>query len=438
MNINDPHLIAAKPTTLRRRLIWGAALVVVAGAIAWVVLHPKPHTGGPAQPGGGRGGRAAFQTGPMPVVAATASKANLDVTLNALGTVSPLATVTVKTQIAGQLVELGFQEGQMVKKGDFLAQIDPRPYQQQLDQSQGQLARDQALLKQAEIDLKRYKTLLSEDSIASQTVDQQESLVEQYKGTVITDQANVGTAKLNLIYCHITAPVTGRVGLRQVDLGNYVQTSDANGLVVITQMQPMSVVFTLPEDQLPQVLQQTTKGKQLKVAAYDRAKTVKLAEGKLDTIDNQIDVSTGTVKLRALFANDPEVLYPQQFVNVDLLVNTLTDATTVPTAAVQNGAPGSYVYLVKGDDTVTVRPVKIGPQSGDKVAILDGLQAGDKVVVDGADKLREGSQVTLPAEGEGQAPAAHGANPPSSVEGQPQERGRRDKDASQPQKQKPQ
>jgi multidrug efflux system membrane fusion protein len=430
VNINDPHLIAAKPTTLRRRLIWGAALVVVAGAIAWVVLHPKPHTG-PGQPGA-RGGRFS-QSGPMPVVAATVSKANLDVTLNALGTVTPLATVTVKTQIPGQLVQLGFQEGQMVKKGDFLAQIDPRPYQQALDQSEGQLAHDQALLKQAEIDLKRYKTLLAEDSIASQTVDQQESLVEQYKGTVITDQANVGTAKLNLVYCHITAPITGRVGLRQVDLGNYVQTSDANGIVVITQMQPMSVVFTLPEDQLPQVLAQTTKGNHLKVTAYDRAKTVKLAEGSLETVDNQIDVSTGTVKLRALFANDPEILYPQQFVNVDLLVNTLTGAVTVPTAAVQNGAPGSYVYLIKDDDTVTVRPVKIGPQSGDKVAILEGLQVGDKVVVDGADKLREGSQVTLP--NEGQPPAAHGANPPASVEGQPHQR-RRDKDASQPQPQK--
>jgi len=410
--MHEPHLSAAKPTTLRRRLIWGAALVVVAGAIAWVVLHPKPQNGPPGAPGG-KGGRAAFQAGPMPVVAATVGKSNLDVTLNALGTVSPLATVTVKTQIAGTLQEIAFQEGQMVKKGDFLAQIDPRPYEHALEQAQGVLARDQALLRQAEIDLKRYKTLLAEDSIASQQVDTQQSLVDQYKGTVVTDQANVGTAKLNLVYCHITAPVSGRVGLRQVDLGNYVQTSDANGLVVITQMQPMSVVFTLPEDQLPQVLTQTTTGHHLKVTAYDRARTVKLAEGKLDTIDNQIDVSTGTVKLRALFANDPEILYPQQFVNVDLLVNTLVDAKAVPTAAVQNGAPGAYVYLIKDDNTVTVRPIKIGPQSGDKVAVLSGLEVGDKVVVDGADKLREGSQVTLPA-----APGA-------SADGQPGEHHRK-------------
>ncbi|HMA49023.1 MAG TPA: MdtA/MuxA family multidrug efflux RND transporter periplasmic adaptor subunit [Magnetospirillaceae bacterium] len=439
--MHEPHLSAAKPTTLRRRLIWGAALVVVAGAIAWVVLHPKPQTAGApgAPPGGKPGGRGAFQAGPMPVVAASVTKANLDVTLNALGTVTPLATVTVKTQIAGTLMEIGFQEGQMVKKGDFLAQIDPRPYEHALEQAQGQLAKDQALLKQAQLDLKRYKTLLSEDSIASQQVDTQDSLVEQYKGTVITDQANVGTAKLNLIYCHITAPVTGRVGLRQVDLGNYVQTSDTNGLVVITQMQPMSVVFTLPEDQLPQVLTQTTKGNQLKVTAYDRAKTLKLAEGKLDTIDNQIDSTTGTVKLRALFANDPQILYPQQFVNVDLLVNTLVDAKTVPTAAVQNGAPGAYVYLVKDDNTVTVRPVKVGPQSGDKIAILSGLEVGDKVVVDGADKLREGSQVTLPAPGDATAAPKGGANPPSSADDQPHRR--RDKDPNQPapeQKKQPQ
>jgi multidrug efflux system membrane fusion protein len=422
--MHEPHLSAAKPTTLRRRLIWGAALVVVAGAIAWVVLHPKPQNGPPGAPPGG--GRRAFPTGPMPVVAATVAKGNLDVTLNALGTVTPLATVTVKTQIDGQLVEIGFQEGQMVKKGDFLAQIDPRPYQAALEQNQGILQKDQALLKQAEIDLKRYKTLLAEDSIASQQVDTQESLVEQYKGQVVTDQANVATAKLNLVYCHITAPVTGRVGLRQVDLGNYVQTSDANGLVVITQMQPMSVVFTLPEDQLPQVLAQTTKGNQLKVTAYDRAKTVKLAEGRLDTIDNQIDTSTGTVKLRALFANDPEILYPQQFVNIDLQVNTLVDTKIVPTAGVQNGAPGTYVYLIKDDNTVTVRPIKIGPQSGDKVAVLSGLDIGDKVVIDGADKLREGSPVTLPAAGD--AAPKGGANPPGSADGQPREHHRRSQD----------
>jgi multidrug efflux system membrane fusion protein len=416
------------------------------GAIAFVVVNGKSHNPPPGSPGAkAAGGRFGGQAGPMPVVAATIAKGNLDVSLDALGTVTPLATVTVKTQIDGQLVDIAFKEGQMVKKGDFLAQIDPRPYEQALAQAQGTLARDQALLKQAEIDLKRYKTLLAEDSIASQQVDTQESLVEQYKGTVITDQANVGTAKLNLVYCHVTAPVGGRVGLRQVDLGNYVQTSDANGLVVITQMEPMSVIFTLPEDQLPQVLTQTTKGNVLKTTALDREGKIKLADGKLDTIDNQIDVSTGTVKLRALFDNNPEILYPQQFVMVDLLVRTLNDVLTVPTAAVQNGAPGSYVYLVKDDNTVSVRPVKLGPQSGDKYAVFGGLQAGDKVVIDGADKLREGSQVTLPAPGDAsKAPAGTAAGPGApeipGTPDQPREHHKRDKDkdATQPAPAKPQ
>ena len=440
--MHDP-LLSAKPTTLRRRLLWGAALVVAVGAIAFVVIHGKNPSGPPGAPGArAGGGRFGGQAGPMPVVAATVSKGNLDVTLDALGTVTPLATVTVKTQIDGQLVEIAFKEGQMVKKGDFLAQIDPRPYERALEQAQGTLVKDKALLEQAKIDLKRYKTLLAEDSIASQTVDTQESLVQQYVGTVATDEANVGTAKLNLVYCHITAPVGGRVGLRQVDLGNYVQTSDANGLVVITQMEPMSVIFTLPEDQLPQVLKQTTKGDVLKTTALDREGKTKLADGKLDTIDNQIDSTTGTVKLRAMFDNNPEILYPQQFVMTELLVRTLNDVLTVPTAAVQNGAPGSYVYLVKDDNTVTVRQVKLGPQSGDKYAVFGGLQAGDKVVVDGADKLREGSPVTLPAAGDAKAPAGAAGAPgaPGSPD-QPREHRKRDKDGTgqpQPPQQKPQ
>lgn len=412
LTIQDPHLTKVKTNPWRRRIIWGVVLLAAAGGIAWVVLHPRPQTsagGAGAPPGGAAAGRARFgQTGPMPVVVASVSKNDLEITLDGLGAVTPLATVTVKTQIPGQLVEIGFQEGQLVKKGDFLAQIDPRPYQQQLDQAQGQLLRDQALLKNAELDLARYKTLLAEDSIASQQVDTQEALVQQDRGLVMIDQAQVATARLNLTYCHIIAPVTGRVGLRQVDLGNYVQTSDANGIVVITQMQPMSVVFTIPEDRLPAVLQQVNQGKSLTVTAFDRGNIQKLAIGKLDTIDNQIDPTTGTVKLRALFNNDPAILFPQQFVNAVLLVDVLKDAKTVPAAAVQNGAPGAYVYLVKDDNTVTVRPVKIGPQAADRVQILSGLELGDKVVIDGADKLREGAPVIIPgrdAKPAGDAPA---------------------------------
>jgi multidrug efflux system membrane fusion protein len=427
LNMHEPGLpgalSVAKPTSLRRRLIWGAVFILAAGAIAWVVFHPRPNP----QTAGGRPGRFA-QSGPMPVVTATVGKSDLDISLDALGAVTPLATVTVKTQIAGQLTEIAFQEGQMVKKGDFLVQIDPRPYQQALDQAQGQLQRDQALLKNAELDLARYKTLLTEDSIASQTVDTQAALVQQDRGTVLIDQAQVATAKLNLVYCHIIAPVGGRVGLRQVDLGNYVQTSDANGIVVITQMNPMSVVFTLPEDQLPNVLRQVNQGKSLKVTAFDRAKTTQLAVGKLDTIDNQIDPATGTVKLRAMFDNDPAILFPQQFVNVELLVTSLKDATNVPSAAVQNGTPGAYVYLVKDDSTVTVRPVKLGPQSGDRIAVTAGLVPGDKVVVDGADKLREGAAVLLPATADaaGDKPGEKAARP------------KRDKDADKAPSAKPQ
>lgn len=414
--MHEPLLTAAKPTSLRRRLIWVAALILVAAGIGWVVFHPRPQ----ATPGKNR----INQNGPMPVVAATVQKSDLDITINALGTVTPLATVTVKTQIAGQLQEIAFQEGQTVKKGDFLFQIDPRPYQRQLEQYSGQLLKDQALQKQAELDLARYKTLLAEDSIASQTVDTQASLVQQYRGAVATDQAQVDTAKLNITYCHIIAPVSGRVGLRQVDLGNYVQPGDATGLVVITQMQPMSVVFTLAEDNLPAVLQQVNKGATLKASAYAKQPSTNLlAVGNLDSIDSQIDVTTGTVKLRGIFANDPQILFPQQFVNIVLLVDTLRDTKTIPSAALQNGAPGTYVYLVKDDNTVTVRPIKSGPQSGDRLAVLSGLEVGDKVVVDGADKLREGASVSLPA-------AATGATVPVDNPAAGDKRGRRDKDAA--------
>jgi len=326
----------------------------------------------------------------------------MPVTLSQLGTVTPLAMVTVKTQISGYLMQVAFKEGQMVNKGDFLAQIDPRPYQVALEQAEAQLAKDQALLKNARLDLQRYDTLVAQNSIAKQTRDTQISLVAQDEATVKADQAQIDAQKLNLTYCRIVSPVTGRVGLRQVDPGNYVQTSDPNGIVVVTQLQPISVIFTLPEDNLPEVMKRVRAGASLPVTAYDRTATTELAKGRLDTVDNQIDTTTGTVKLRAMFDNDQDILFPNQFVNVKLLVNTLHDAEIVPTSAIQRGAPGTFVYVVKPEQTVRVQKVKLGPTDGQRIAILSGLEQGENIVIDGTDRLRDGAKITVaPAEQSG-------------------------------------
>lgn len=377
-----------------RRGVLLLVLAAVLGGLGWVVF--RPHNA--PQPQQGR----RFGGGPVPVVAAAAAKADVDIVLNALGTVTPLATVTVKTQIAGQLTQIAFREGQTVHQGDFLAQIDPRPYEMQLNQYMGLLARDQALLKDAQINLARYEKLLAEDSIARQQRDTQASLVKQYEGAIATDTAQVNNAKLNISYCRIVSPITGRVGLRQVDPGNYVQTNDSGGIAVITQMQPISTVFAIPEDNLPAIMRRLRAGATLPVVAYDRSQTNKLAEGHVTTVDNQIDTATGTIKLRAQFDNSDETLFPNQFVNLRLLVDVQKDAVVVPTSAVQRGEPGTYVYLIKSDNTVTVRPVKLGPTAAGKVAVLSGLDEGEQVVVDGADKLREGAQVTLPGAAGGQ------------------------------------
>jgi membrane fusion protein, multidrug efflux system len=356
-------------------------------------------------PKGATAGRSA-QGVPQPVGFATIDKGNIRIILNQLGTVSSLDTVTVQTQINGQLQEVGFKEGQVVKKGDFLAQIDPRPYVAALEQAQGTLAKDQGLLAQAQADLKRFQTLGRQDSIAQQQLDDQRFLVQQYTGTVQTDQGLVDTAKLNLAYCHIVSPIDGQVGLRQVDLGNYVQSSSTTGLVMITQMQPISVLFSVPEDNLPDIIQRVRAGATLSVEAYDRANTRLLSTGQLGMMDNLIDTTTGTLKLRAIFANPDEMLYPNQFVNARLLVNTMQDAVRVPLPAVQRGEPGTFVYLINADNTVSVRPIKVGPVDGNFQAVLSGLNPGDRVVTDGTDRLRDGALVTLPAAQKGAPPAA--------------------------------
>ncbi|MFM0030780.1 MdtA/MuxA family multidrug efflux RND transporter periplasmic adaptor subunit [Paraburkholderia madseniana] len=409
--------VAAKSHRGRNIALIVAALVIL-GVVLWR-WHPWGGPGGASGAAGasgasggrpGRGGPGGLANMAQPVHVATAAQGEMPVVLTALGTVTPLANVTVLPQLSGVLQDVYFKEGQMVKKGDVLAQIDPRPYQISLENAQGTLARDQALLQTARLDLKRYQTLLSQDSIASQQVDTQASLVRQYEGTVKSDQANVDTFKLDLVYARITAPVSGRVGLRQVDPGNYVTPSLTNGIVVITQLQPISVIFTTSEDNLQQIIQQTQTGAKLSVTAYDRSNTTSLEGGSLETLDNQIDTTTGTVKLRATFQNDKNRLFPNQFVNTRLLVDTIKDAVIVPTPAVLNGSMGQFVYVVKPDNTVTVRAVKVGPVDGERTSIKSGLRVGERVVIDGSDRLKEGAKITIPADKPRSASGARGAS----------------------------
>ncbi len=331
----------------------------------------------------------------IPVVAESAKKMDVPVYLSELGTVTPVYTVTVRTQINGQLLQVLYHEGQLVKKGDLLAEIDPRPYQAQLTQFEGQLKRDQALLDNANIDLKRYQILWKQDSVAQQTLATQASLVKQYEGAVKIDEGQIQATKVNLIYCEITSPVDGRIGLRLVDPGNFVQTSDTTGIAVIATLQPITVIFSIPEDSIPDVLDQINAGKALTVKAYDRQQNKLLATGSLLTIDNQIDTTTGMVKLRAQFENKDNQLFPNQFVNAVLLVKTLNNVTVVSSAAVQNGASGTFVYLINKNQTVSIKPVVVGVTNGNNTVIKSGVTPGQLVVTQGADKLTEGSLVSI-------------------------------------------
>jgi multidrug efflux system membrane fusion protein len=387
---------AAEPSVKSRfysKFRLGIGLIVAIGLV--VLAYVVVHTARAPVPTNTRAPAGALQS----VGAATIATGNIRVIVNALGTVTPLATVTVQTQINGQLTEVGFTEGQLVQKGDFLAQVDARPYEILKAQNEGQLAHDQGLLAQAQMDQKRYQTLLQQNSIARQQAEDQVFIVQQYEGTVKVDQAQVDTQTLNIAYCHIVSPVTGRVGLRLVDPGNYVQTSSSSSIAVITQLQPITVVFSIPEDDLPDIMPQLNAGTALQITVFDRANVKQLALGKVSAVDNQIDTTTGTVKVRGQFDNADNALFPNQFVNAQLLVKTLQNTVTVPTNAIQrgspNGQPGSYVYVVNADSTVAVRQIYIGPTDGNVTAVTSGLSAGERVVTDGADRLRDGLRVNV-------------------------------------------
>ena len=413
----DPQFLApqrdSRPFITRHWRALLIALVIVALLVGFVLyLRTKQPVAAPPR---GRNG----QNGPVAVSVATAVAGDIQVKIPALGTVTPLATVTVRTQITGTLQKIFFTEGQSVRQGDALAQIDPRPYEAALQQMEGNLKRDQALLANARVDLKRYEGLVKEDSVAEQQLDTQRALVDQLVGTIQADEGQVKTAQVNLVYTHVTAPVTGRVGLRQVDQGNYVTPGDANGIVLINQLQPITVIFSIPEDNVSAVMKRVQSGAALPVEAFDRTNATKIADGKLLTVDNSIDITTGTIKLRAQFENTDSSLFPNQFVNIQLLQEVLAKQIIMPNAAVRRGAPNgvatTFVYVVNPDNSVSVRPVTLGVIDGERVAVSAGLKVGEVVVTEGGDRLRDGAQVQLPnstpAPAAGAAPAGKAAAP---------------------------
>ena len=383
------HTDSDPPQQKRRTwFLWALLVLFVGGGGYYYVNSPPPptHKTERAIAGGER-------LRPPAVAVATATKGDMPLYVNGLGTVTASNTVILHTRVDGPIEKLLFQEGQMVQAGSLLAEIDPRPFQVQVDQAEGQLAHDQALLQNARVDLARYMGLYKEDSIAKQQLDTQAALVRQYQASIQADQAQVENARLQLSFCHITAPTSGRIGLRQVDVGNLVHSSDQNGLLVITQLQPITVIFPIPEDQLPALMKRLHAGVTLPVEAWSRDNSTHLADGTLLTVDNQIDVTTGTVKLKAQFSNQNEILFPNQFVNVRLLLDTLRGVTILPTAAIQRGSQGNFVYVLQANQTVTVRLVHTGPSEGTQTTVEEGIQPGEPVIVDGVDKLREGMRV---------------------------------------------
>jgi multidrug efflux system membrane fusion protein len=400
-----PHQLAPPHSTPpkkagKRGFIWVLFLVMVVGVTAYAVWRASQPNLVPVSPnaGGGKkgGGRGANAFGPTPVAVAKAKKMNVPVYLTGLGNVAAFYTVTVKTRVDGQLMSVNFKEGDMVKEGQQLALIDPRPFQVQLEQAEGQLARDEALLANAKVDLERYKTLMAQDAIPKQTLDTQVSTVAQDEGNVKTDQANIDNAKLQITYSTVIAPITGRIGLRLVDPGNIVHASDTNGLLVITQLQPITVLFTIPEDSLPQVVKKLRAGAKLAVTAFNRDNSAALATGYLLTMDNQIDPTTGTSKLKAVFENKDNALFPNQFVNVRLLVDSKPDQIVIPSVAIQHGQQGNFVFLVGEDSKVKIQIIQPDVvMENDLTSLSGGLKEGDTVAVDGTDRLQDGATIRV-------------------------------------------
>lgn len=426
MSESPPSSAVPQPLRRRRarRRLYGGLVVLLALALAAAVAVWLPGSTPAADTPAGRG-----NAPPQPVGVALARSGRLDIHLDALGTVVPLAGVTVRSRVDGQLLRVHFTEGQSVRAGTLLAEIDPRPFRVQLDQAKGQLARDQALLANAIADQKRYRLLLAQDSIAKQQLDAQDSLVRQYQAALQVDQAAIDAAQLQLDYARISAPIGGRLGLRLVDPGNMISASDTTGIVTITQLEPIGVTFSIPEDRAPAVLAKLRAGTTLAVEARDRSGRTALASGRLLTADNQIDPATGTLKLKAEFANADAALYPNQFVNVRLHLDTEPQAILIPSAALGRGRQGAYVWVVDAEARVAQRAVDTGAEQDEDTAITKGVTAGERVVVDGLDRLRAGTRVepVLRTRTDGAAPAADGANPAAAAAGgEPAQRRRRD------------